>query len=105
MRALAVTCVNASPRLPNVPPISSLVPGYDALEFHGLHLPAKTPAPIIKKLQQDVGNVLRRPDVKERLEVLGMDVAASAPEEFTAFIKKQIETWSAVAKAANIRAD
>ena len=105
IRALGVTSANATPRLPNVPPISSVLPGYEALEFHGLHAPAKTPRRIIVKLQQEVAKVLRRPEVKERLDGLAMDVSASTPEEFTAFIRKQIDTWTAVGRAANVRAD
>lgn len=105
IRALAVTSANASPRLPSVPPISSVLPGYEALEFHGLHAPAKTPRHIVLQLQQEVAKVLRRPEVKERLDGLAMDVAANTPEEFTRFVKKQIDTWQKVGRAANIRAD
>ena len=105
VRAIAVTSANATPRLPNVPPISSLLPGYDGLEFHGLHAPPKTPRHIVMKVQQEVAKVLRRPDVRERLDGLAMDVVASTPGEFDVFIRKQIETWTAVGRAANIRAD
>ena len=105
IRALGVTSANATPRLPNVLPISSVLPGYEGLEFHGLHAPAKTPRHIITKLQQEVAQVLGRPEVKERLDGLAMDVFASTPEEFTAFIRKQIDTWTPVARAANMRAD
>ena len=105
LRAIAVTSAEASPRLPGVPPISSILPGYEGLEFHGLHAPAKTPKHIVTKLQQDVAKVLHRPDVKERLDVLAMDVRASTPEQCAAFIRKQIDTWTAVARKANVRAD
>jgi tripartite-type tricarboxylate transporter receptor subunit TctC len=105
VRALAVTSANASPRLPNVPPISSTLPGYDALEFHGLHAPAKTPQYIVAKLQRDVSTILRRADVKERLDSLAMDVSANSTEEFSNFIRKQIQIWTKVGRAANIRAD
>ncbi|MBI4191525.1 MAG: tripartite tricarboxylate transporter substrate binding protein [Betaproteobacteria bacterium] len=105
IRAIAVTSANASPRLPGVPPISSVLPGYEGLEFHGLHAPAKTPKQIVATLQRDVANVLRRPEVKERLDGLAMDIQASTPEECTAFIRKQIDTWTAVARKANVRAD
>lgn len=105
IRAIAVTSADASPRLPGVPPISSVLPGYEGLEFHGLHAPAKTPKQIVAKLQRDVANVLRRPEVKERLDGLAMDIQASTPEACTAFIRKQIDTWTAVARKANVRAD
>jgi tripartite-type tricarboxylate transporter receptor subunit TctC len=105
MRALGVTSANATPRLPDVPPISSVLPGYEALEFHGLHAPAKTPRHIIVKLQQEVAKVLSRPEVKERLDGFAMDIHATTPEEFTAFIRKQVDTWTTVARKANMRMD
>ena len=105
VRALAVTSANASPRLPGVPPVSSVLPGYEGLEFHGLHAPTKTPKELVARIQRDVAGVLRRPEVKERLDVLAMDVQASTPEECAAFIRKQIDTWTAVARKANVRAD
>ena len=105
IRALAVTSANAISRLPNVPPISSVLPGYEALALHGLHAPANTPKAIVAKLYQEVGKVLHRPEVKKRFDELAMDVSASTPEEFTAVIRKQIETWTPIARAANVRAD
>lgn len=105
IRALAVTSAQANRRLPNVPPLSSVLPGYEAISLHGLHAPAQTPKPIIAKLYREVGQVLRRPEVRERFDAIAMDVAGSTPEEFTAFIRKQIDTWNAVVRAANVRAD
>jgi tripartite-type tricarboxylate transporter receptor subunit TctC len=105
IRAIAVTSANATPRLPGVPPIASVLPGYEGLEFHTMHAPANTPKNIVTKLQQDVANVLHRPEVKERLDLLAMDVQASTPEQCDAFIRKQIDTWTAVARKANVRAD
>jgi len=105
IRALAVTSANASPRLPNVPTIASTLPGYDALEFHGLHAPVKTPQYVVAKLQREVSTILRRADVKERLDSLAMDASGNSSEEFSSFIRRQIQTWSKVGRAANVRAD
>lgn len=105
IRALGVTSANATPRLPNVPPISSVLTGYEGLNFAGLHTPVNTPKAIISKVYQDVGKVLRNPEVKQRLDALAMDISGSTPEEFAAFIGRQIKTWTAVARAANVRAD
>jgi tripartite-type tricarboxylate transporter receptor subunit TctC len=105
VRALAVTSANPISRLPNLPPVASVLPGYEALALHGLHAPANTPKAIVARLYREVGKVLRRPEVKERLDGLAMDVSGSTPEEFTAFIRKQIDIWGAVARAANVRAD
>lgn len=104
-RAIAVTGAGAIPRLPNVPPVSGVLPGYEALAIHGLHAPAKTPKAIVAKLHRNVREVLQRPEVKSRFDDLAMDVSGSSPEEFTAFIQKQITTWTSVAREAQVRAD
>lgn len=105
IRALGVTSASSNPRLPGVPPIASVIPGYEALEFHGLHAPAKTPKPIVAKLYQDIAKVLHQREVKSRLDGIAMDVAASSPVEFTAFVHSQIRTWAEVARVANIKVD
>ncbi len=106
IRAIGVTSAKPVSRLPNVPPIGNTLSGYDAVSFYGLHAPAQTPPQIVAKLQQEVSKIMRRPEVKERFDGLGMDVAPdNTPQEFTAFMRKQIDTWSTVAKAANVRAE
>ncbi|MGQ0752181.1 MAG: Bug family tripartite tricarboxylate transporter substrate binding protein [Betaproteobacteria bacterium] len=105
VRALGVTSATPNPRLPGVPPIASVLPGYEALEFHGLHAPAKTPKHIVAKLHQDIAKVLRQAEIKARLDGIAMDVAASTPADFTSFINSQIKTWAEVARAGNIRVD
>ncbi len=106
IRAIGVTSAKAVSRLPTVPPIGNTLPGYDAVSFYGLHAPAQTPPQIVAKLQQEVSKVMRRPEVKERFDGLGMDVVpGNTPLEFTAFMRKQINIWTKVAKAANVRAD
>jgi len=105
IRAIAVTSAGPTQRLPGVPPIASVLPGYEGLEFHTMHAPAHTPKAIVAKLQRDVAAVLHLPDVKLRLDVLAMDVQASTSEQCAAFIKEQIDTWTAVARKANVRAD
>jgi len=106
IRAIGVTSAMPVSRLPNVPPIGHTIPGYDAVAFYGLHAPAQTPSQIVAKLQQEVSRILRRPEVKERFDGLGMDVSpANTPREFTAFMQKQIQMWSTVAKAAHVRAE
>ena len=104
-RALGVTSARSVPSLPNVPPIASVVPGYEALNFHGLHAPAGTPRAVTAKLHDETTKILRRPDVLERLNALAMDVAASSPGEYRAYIKAQIEKWTPLVKASGARAE
>ena len=105
IRALGVTSAQPTPHLPNVPPIASVVPGYDALNFHGLHAPPATPAAIVARLHNESTKILRRADVTERLNGLAMDIAASTPEQYRAFIKAQINQWGPVIKSAGVRAE
>jgi len=105
VRALAVTSAAASPRLPNVPPVSSVVPGYEGLNFHGLHAPAGTPRAVVNRIAAEVAKAVARPDTRERLDALAMDVAGTRPEEFDAFIRRQVERWGTFARAAGVRAE
>ena len=106
IRAIGVTSAKPVARLPNVPPIGNTLAGYDAVSFYGLHAPAQTPPQIVAKVQQEVDRIMRRPDVRERFDGLGMDVSpANTPQEFTAFMRKQIDIWTKVAKAANVTAE
>jgi tripartite-type tricarboxylate transporter receptor subunit TctC len=104
-RALGVTSAQPVASLPGVPPIASVVPGYEALNFHGLHAPAKTPKAVVAKLHEETTKVLQRPDVRERLAPLAMDIAASSPPEYRAFIQAQIKKWAPLIKASGTRID
>jgi tripartite-type tricarboxylate transporter receptor subunit TctC len=104
-RALGVTSKMAVRELPDVPPIATVVPGYEAVSFHGLHAPAKTPAAIVDKINRDVQMVMMRPDVKKHFDTLSLDVSVTSTPDYTEFIKQQAEQWARVIKTANIKAD
>ncbi len=105
VRALGVTSARPAASMPNVPPIASVLPGYEGLNFHGLHAPAKTPRAIVARLHDETTKILRRPDVHEKLTGFSMDVVASRPEEYRAFIKAQIAQWTPLVKASGARAE
>ncbi len=65
--------------------------------------PAKTPRPVVERLQKEISAVLGTPEVKERYAVLGIDPAGSTPEEYAAEIKADLARWEGVVKKANIR--
>ncbi len=68
-------------------------------------MPARTPPAAIARLQGEVARVVRMPEVREGLAKLGVDAAASSSEELGRTVARDIERWSAVAKAAGIRND
>lgn len=105
LRALGVTSARPASSLPNVPPFASVAPGYDALNFHGLHVPAKTPRAIVARLHDETTRILRQPDVQEKLNGFAMDVVAGSPEAYRAFVKAQIEQWTPLVKSSGARVD
>lgn len=105
VRALAVTSAKPSASMPKVPPIGSAVPGYEALNWHGVHAPAKTPKSLVAKLHEETTKILRYPDVQDKLHGLSMDIIASGPAEYRAFIQAQMDLWTPLVKASGARVD
>ncbi|WP_428680985.1 Bug family tripartite tricarboxylate transporter substrate binding protein [Reyranella sp.] len=103
LRALAVTSLERSPVAPEVPTVAeSGYPGFEALAWHGILAPAKTPPAVIQKLNAEIAKALADPATKELLEKQAMQTVGNSPEAFAAFIQKDIATWKAVAAAANV---
>ena len=103
--ALAVTSKARSAVAPNVPTISeSGYPGFDAVGWHGILAPAKTPPAIVAKLNAEILQALKDPETKNLLESQAIQVVGSSPEEFAAFIKQDIAVWKGVADQAKIEA-
>ena len=75
------------------------------MNFHGLHAPAKTPRAIVQKLYEETTKILLSREVKEKLQALAMDVPASGPAEYRAFVKAEIEKWTPLVKASGARVD
>jgi len=103
LRALAVSSGKRFSAVPELPTVAeSGLPGFDVSSWYGLLAPSKTPPAIVRKMNADAVKVLREPEVRKRLEGLGLEVAASTPEEFGAFIRAEMAKWGPVIKAANI---
>jgi tripartite-type tricarboxylate transporter receptor subunit TctC len=106
MKALAVLGPKRTALLPEVPTISeSGVPGYALTNWFGLVVPAATPQERVLKLNSDVVNVLKNPDLQKKIADLGADAVGNTPEEFGAAMRAESAQWAEVIKAANIRAE
>jgi tripartite-type tricarboxylate transporter receptor subunit TctC len=106
LRAFAVTTAQPSQIVPGLPTIaSSGLPGYDAATLIGMFVPAKTPAAIIQRINQDAVRSLNQPDIKDKLASAGAEVVGNTPEEFMARLKSELAKWGKVIKDANIRID
>ncbi len=106
LRALAVTAPQRHPAYPDVPTMAEAgVSDVDVSLWMGLFVPAGTPAPVVKRLNEEVARAVRLPDVRERLIALGVDPVGGTPEELARVLARDLEKWTAVAKAANIKSD
>jgi len=103
LRPLAVTSLERSPVAPEVPTVAeSGYPGFEALAWHGILAPARTPPAVIQKLNAEFVKALADPATRELLENQAMQTVGNSPQAFAAFIQKDIATWKAVAAAANV---
>jgi tripartite-type tricarboxylate transporter receptor subunit TctC len=103
VKAIAHTGKGRLKSLPDIPPASDTLPGFEAYEWNGVFVPHGTPPAIVSSLNGAINEALRAPDVKERFEQLNIDSRQNTPVEFRAFVKDQIERWGTVVKEANIK--
>ena len=104
LRAFAVTSRKRSPQIPDLPTMEELgFPGYEATAWFGLQAPAGTPKPIVDRLYKETTAVMAQPDVKQKLESLGLQLVGNTPSEFAGLIKTETEGWAKVIKAAGIK--
>jgi tripartite-type tricarboxylate transporter receptor subunit TctC len=105
VRGLAVTSRERLTSYPNIPTVAEAgYPGLEMGSWMGLLAPAATPAPIVKKLQQEVNRIVKTAAFKERMNSLELKPETSTPEEFALMINSELARWRAVAKASNIEA-
>jgi tripartite-type tricarboxylate transporter receptor subunit TctC len=106
VRPIAVTGLKRFTQLPDVPTIAEAgVPGYEVTGWYGFYAPHGTPPEIVRRLQTEAARALNSADVKEKLVRTGNEPVVSAPDEFAAFMRKEIAKWAKVVKEANIRVD
>jgi tripartite-type tricarboxylate transporter receptor subunit TctC len=103
LRGLAVTAAKRSSALPDVPTMAEAgVTGQESETMQGIFLPAGTPKEIINLLNNEIVKAMAMLDVKEKCAQLGFEVVANKPDEFAAYIKKEVDKWGKVIKDANI---
>lgn len=107
LRALAVTTARRASALPDVPTVAEAanLPNYEVGTWFGLVAPAKTPEPVLRSLSTEVAAILAMPDVKTKLDNLGMELDPKPSAEFDAYVAKEFDKWSRVIKQAGIEAN
>jgi tripartite-type tricarboxylate transporter receptor subunit TctC len=103
LRALAVTSAHRSKLFPQLPTIAEAgVPGYESHAWYGFVVPAKTPQPVVSRLNQELTLILHAPDVIQALLTQGLEVWTMSPDAFGAYIRSEAEKWTRVIKEAGI---
>ena len=99
LRGLAVTSTTRNPALPDIPTVDeSGLPGYKNITWHSIVMPAKTPKPIVKRLNTELVKIVNLPDVKERFQSQGLTPVGSTPEELSALIKEESLDYAKLVK-------
>jgi tripartite-type tricarboxylate transporter receptor subunit TctC len=106
VRALAVTTARRSPSFPELPTVSEAgVPGFEAYAWHGFVAPARTPKPVIARLNSEFNKVFQQPDIRTRLTTLGSEIIGGKPQDLTDYIRKEIPVWAKIIKETGAKAD
>src|SRR5262249_11296014 len=103
VRCLAVSTSKRSPIFPDLPTLDEEgIKGYEHSLWNGIFAPVGTPADIVTELSSGFAEVLKRPDVVERLAALGIEPVGSNPEEFSRYFRAEVEKWATVIKTTGI---
>lgn len=105
LRALAISGAQRSPLLPDLPTVAESGFTYETAGWYGLVAPARTPKAVTAALQSHLHKALNRPEMKERLASQAIEGIASTPDELTRHLRSELDKWTAVVKAAGLRAD
>jgi tripartite-type tricarboxylate transporter receptor subunit TctC len=105
LRALGVTSLKRSPLLPNLPPISDTIPGFESVTWFGMYGPKGLPADLVQRINTAVNQALQDPEVKERLARLGIEPAGGTPQQFAAMLEKDRTRWKKIITERKLTAD
>jgi tripartite-type tricarboxylate transporter receptor subunit TctC len=106
LRPIALSGTRRTPAAPGIPTVAETgIPGFAVTSWFGVAAPAKTPRPIIERLNSEIVRALNAPDLRERMQGMGADPVGNSPEEYTAFVQNEIAKWGKVIKAAGIKGE
>mgnify|MGYP003345747037 FL=1 len=106
LRALAVTGAKRSPSAPEIPTVAEAgVPGYAASNWYGIAVPARTPAKIIARLNEELNRATGAAATRERLFDIGMEPESGASARFAEFVKSEIAKWGKAVRDSGAKAD
>lgn len=103
VRALGVSSIKRTPLVPDLPTIAESVPGYEYIGWYGLVVPAGTPREIVSRLNAEVVKALRTPEFQEKISGLGAEPLGTPPQEFAAFMGRELQKLAKAVKDSGAR--
>jgi len=103
VKVIGVCSPERTPLYPGAPPMAEAAPGFQAVAWFGMFVPRGTPSAVVRRIRDDVADVLKMPDVRARMNEVGGEPNGMQPEEFSQWVRSEIERWNKVAKAAGIK--
>jgi tripartite-type tricarboxylate transporter receptor subunit TctC len=106
VRALATTGATREAALPDLPTVAEAgVPGYESSTWTAMGAPARTPRPIVERLNRELATILQMPDIQERFAAGGSTTTGGTPEQFHDYLKSELAKFSKLIKEAGIKAE
>jgi tripartite-type tricarboxylate transporter receptor subunit TctC len=106
IRALALAGPKRSPIFPDLPTVAEILPGYDAAIFNGIVAPAGTPKDVLVRLNREIAKAVQQPELRSRFLAQGVELTASeSPEQFTEFIRQQVDRFAKLVHDVGIKAE
>jgi tripartite-type tricarboxylate transporter receptor subunit TctC len=103
LKLLAVASAQRMPSLPDVPTVAETLPGFESVAWYAIVAPPGTPKPIIEKINADVNEALRQPDLQDRLKNLSAEVFGGSVDKTAQYLHEEVARWANVIKTANIK--
>jgi tripartite-type tricarboxylate transporter receptor subunit TctC len=103
LRALAVTGAKPNPVLPDVPTLMSTLPGFEVYTWYGIAAQGSTPKDLVARINRDIARILESSEMRSRIAAEGAETRGGTPEDFSAFLRAEIDKWAVVIRKAGIR--
>jgi tripartite-type tricarboxylate transporter receptor subunit TctC len=103
LRPLAVTSTKRLPEMPDVPAVAEAVRGYEAISWHGVLVPARTPPAVVQRLNAEINRILDLPEVRRSLSAQGLQAVGGIPEHFSSHIQQEIVKFAGIIRKLGLR--
>jgi len=106
LRALGVSSAKRADVAPEIPTVAeSGVPGFEVIAWYNIFAPARTPRPIVNRLNAEIVRILQQPDVRERFQALGVAPLTGSPDDLAKYLKFEVDRWAKLIKERGIKLD